>query len=854
MSDNINEELWNAAKKGDIDKVRKYIKEGANVNYSDSCGWSVLVRAATSGHSEIVKILVTAGANLEQKRQDGSTALTEAAQQGHSDVVKILVTAGAKIEHQVQGCTALTWASDRGHIDIVKILVTAGAELDYKSKYGYSALTLASYKGHSEIVKFLVSKGAKLEHKDSYGFTALNLAAQKGHTDIVEILVTAGAKLEHEDTFGFTALTWAADKGHSDIVKILLTAGAKLEQENGRGSKALTLAAQKGHNDIVKILVTAGAEFEQKNIDLSEALTEAADRGHTDVVKFLVTAGAKLEHKNDNGFTALTVVAVKGHSDIVKILVTAGAKLEHQTEYGFTALTWASQKGHSDIVKILVTAGAELDHQTEYGSTALTEASNEGHSDIVKILVTAGAKLEHKDDNGFTALTLAAKKGHSDIMKFLLSIGADKFTKNNAGQTPVDVATKSETLFDDYHETGDDKVDKLLIRAVREKNFNIAVILISQGASINKLDIKSQQNLLYSAASLGVVSVTQNALLKGAQINSKFEKNQTALHIASQYENTEIVKFLLSVGADKFIKNDNGQCPEEVSKDSDTKSLFSEYSDDIDRLLARAIEVKNVNIVNILFMRGANVENLHEDQFQDLLTIQEKYGYAALNLAIENGSEDLLLNTLKVKNKSKLRTIKFKNIVALLGDIIEHGNAMMQEREEILDLLVKIDKSRCKLKWRGYDLESSQYRVTKQLKNDLPTSLGLKECITSTKERYPWSKKKLWFMRGLGILKNIILGLGLYFMDFSTDIIFSIDMFNNAGRNFTNEQKNCTEDLYSQLNKTAIICQEVWREDIGAEDCNNFMRQAEKQRHTCFETGARFMNILMNGSWQELGQ
>ena len=48
MSDNINEELWNAAKKGDIDKVRKYIKEGANVNYSDSCGWSVLVRAATS--------------------------------------------------------------------------------------------------------------------------------------------------------------------------------------------------------------------------------------------------------------------------------------------------------------------------------------------------------------------------------------------------------------------------------------------------------------------------------------------------------------------------------------------------------------------------------------------------------------------------------------------------------------------------------------------------------------------------------------------------------------------------------------------------------------------------------------
>ena len=317
-----------------------------------------------------------------------------------------------------------------------------------------------------------------------------------------------------------------------------------------------------------------------------------------------------------------------------------------------------------------MTTGAELEHKDEYGFTALTWASYNGHSDVVKILVTAGANLEHKDNNGFTALTAAAQMGHSDVVKILLSIGADKFTKNNAGQTPVDVANKSEILFDDYHETGADKVDKLLIRAVREKNFNIAVILISQGASINKLDIKSQQNLLYSAASLGVVSVTQNALLKGAKINSKFEKNQTALHIASQYENTEIVKFLLSVGADKCVKNDNGQCPEEVTKDSDTKSLFNEYSDDINRLLVRAIEVKNVNIVNILFMRGADVENLQEDQFQDLLTIQEKYGYAALNLAIENGSENLLLNTLKVKNKSKLRTIKFKNIVALLGILL----------------------------------------------------------------------------------------------------------------------------------------------------------------------------------------
>ena len=57
MSHNINFKLWTAAEKGDIDSVRRYIKEGANLNYFSGAS-SVLVIAATSGHREIVKILV----------------------------------------------------------------------------------------------------------------------------------------------------------------------------------------------------------------------------------------------------------------------------------------------------------------------------------------------------------------------------------------------------------------------------------------------------------------------------------------------------------------------------------------------------------------------------------------------------------------------------------------------------------------------------------------------------------------------------------------------------------------------------------------------------------------------------
>ena len=84
-----------------------------------------------------------------------------------------------------------------------------------------------------------------------------------------------------------------------------------------------------------------------------------------------------------------------------------------------------------------------------------------------------------KSENGTTALTEAASNGRNDIVKLLLSVGADKFTKNNGGQTPEDFAKNSDikSVFSKYNDTGDDRFDKLLEKAVREKNYFAAAIL-----------------------------------------------------------------------------------------------------------------------------------------------------------------------------------------------------------------------------------------------------------------------------------------------------------------------------------------------------------------------------------------
>ena len=56
-------DIFTAARKGDVEKIRSLIKGGADVNQADNTGRTVLVDAAFRGHPKIVKLLLE---NMEQ--------------------------------------------------------------------------------------------------------------------------------------------------------------------------------------------------------------------------------------------------------------------------------------------------------------------------------------------------------------------------------------------------------------------------------------------------------------------------------------------------------------------------------------------------------------------------------------------------------------------------------------------------------------------------------------------------------------------------------------------------------------------------------------------------------------------
>ncbi|MGH7601057.1 MAG: ankyrin repeat domain-containing protein, partial [bacterium] len=97
LAQDLNDELWAAARKGDASAVKALLAKGADVNAKFRYNATALSYAADRGHLEVVKVLVEHGAELNIKDTFyNSPPLSWAAFNGHTEVVKFLLEKGAE--------------------------------------------------------------------------------------------------------------------------------------------------------------------------------------------------------------------------------------------------------------------------------------------------------------------------------------------------------------------------------------------------------------------------------------------------------------------------------------------------------------------------------------------------------------------------------------------------------------------------------------------------------------------------------------------------------------------------------------------------------------------------------------
>ncbi|MEO0347892.1 MAG: ankyrin repeat domain-containing protein [Pseudomonadota bacterium] len=222
-SQDLNQYLIAAVKENDVERAKKLLEAGADVNAVDKEGDTALNWAAYKGNDDLVQILIDASADLNLPGYQNKTPLINAASKGYTQNAQILIAADADVNAvDKEGDTALNLAADKGNDDLVQILIDAGADVNSPGFQNRTPLMDTAIKGHAQNARILIAADADVNAVGEEGYTALLLAAYEGNYDLVRILIDAGADVNAVDKEGNMALEIAIKMGRSQsVIKIL---------------------------------------------------------------------------------------------------------------------------------------------------------------------------------------------------------------------------------------------------------------------------------------------------------------------------------------------------------------------------------------------------------------------------------------------------------------------------------------------------------------------------------------------------------------------------------------------------------------------------------------------------------
>ncbi len=550
-----------------------------------------------------------------------SASIAEAAMRGDVQAVRAMLRQGANVNaSQGDGMTALHWAAIRSDSALAQLLLQAHANPKATTRIGaFTPLHIAAQNASGGVVRALLRANANARAQTDDGVTVLHLAAMGGDTTIILLLLKTGADVNAaEPAWGQTPLMLAAARGRADAVRTLLAHGAApdrvakttdpmastAQDRQAKGKRNAILAQLRDEQGMTKnanwrpnsrqvqTAVKASREVERQSADPAW-MASAAAASAAEEARLAAQGGAGLDDDSpgytellgaQGGLTALLLAVREGHAATVRALVTGGADVNQVSGGDHTSpLLMASINGQYDAAMQLVAAGADPNVASDAGATPLYGIINKewapttrtpqpsyqlqqraSYLDVLQALLKAkadpNARLKrslwyttYNRDNlrvdfaGATPFFRAAYATDVPAMKLLLAAGADP---KIGTIKPVTRARRGGAA------SGTPREDPSGLPAVPDGGVGVLPIHAASGVGYGQ-GFAANDHRHVTDAWLPTVRFLVEQL--GVDVNARDYTGYTPLHHAAARGDNEMIRYLVSKGADVKAVARSGQ-------------------------------------------------------------------------------------------------------------------------------------------------------------------------------------------------------------------------------------------------------------------------------------------------------
>lgn len=270
------------------DQIPVYLGKVKDINERDGYGITPLHSIIKEDNLALVKSFVAAGADVNNVSRYNNTPLHRAIIYGAFDTVVYLLEKGARISPDHKGKSSVLYeAIDENEEKIFKYLLEiykkrglaykdiliselfasfdyhVESNKDYFLERNSSAWTYKSFSNTFEygLAQLLLEEVGQSDTRDEKGRTLLIAAAASGNIEFIKRLIT-NDNINQKDERGNSALHWAVYYGHQEVVELLLANGADPNIYNKSGVTPLMTAAWFGDKKTIDYLIEKGANPE----------------------------------------------------------------------------------------------------------------------------------------------------------------------------------------------------------------------------------------------------------------------------------------------------------------------------------------------------------------------------------------------------------------------------------------------------------------------------------------------------------------------------------------------------------------------------------------------------------------